>query len=58
MKFDQLHDGEWTRPIKKGYKIKCCRCGLVHTLDFRTVKRGNGISVEFRASRQKRRARA
>jgi hypothetical protein len=54
MIYHQLHDNDWVRPIKKGYRIKCCSCGLVHVLDFKTIKHGKGISVMFRARRDLR----
>lgn len=25
----------WVQPIEKGYKMSCCDCGLVHTMEFR-----------------------
>lgn len=30
--------GEWVQPVRRGYKMACCDCGLVHTMDFRVVK--------------------
>jgi hypothetical protein len=53
-KFTQVHDGEWVQPIRKGYKMCCCDCGLVHTLDFRIVSNGRGNYIQFRASRNNR----
>lgn len=50
MRFIQVYDGEWVRPRMTGWQMKCCDCGLVHTLQFRTV----GKHVEFRAWRQPR----
>ncbi|GAG45807.1 unnamed protein product, partial [marine sediment metagenome] len=32
----------------KGYRLKCCDCGLVHKFDFR-IKKG---TVQFRAFRK------
>lgn len=40
----------WIQPIRKGYKMACCDCGLVHNMDFR-VSDGR---VQFRASRNNR----
>lgn len=37
--------GEWVLPVRRGYKLACCSCGLVHRIDFRVRKR----RVEFRA---------
>lgn len=42
---------EWIQPIRKGYRMECCDCGLVHTLDFR-IYRGQ---VQFLARRDNRR---
>lgn len=33
-----LTDGEWIEIPKRGFKEQCCSCGLIHTVDFRTVK--------------------
>jgi hypothetical protein len=41
---------EWIRPIKNGWKLSCCDCHLVHTIDFRIV---NG-SIELRIMRDNR----
>ena len=30
--------GEWVQPVRRGYKLACCDCGLVHTMDFRIYK--------------------
>ena len=54
-KFKQEVAGEdgwtdWIQPVTKGYKMGCCDCGLVHTLDFR-VKGGR---AQFRVSRNNR----
>lgn len=50
MKYDTPKAGEWVQPIRKGYKMACCDCGLVHTLDFRLYKR----RIQFRAFRNNR----
>jgi hypothetical protein len=51
-KVDPLEDGwsEWQQPIRRGYKMACCDCGLVHTMDFR-IYEGR---VQFRAMRNNR----
>lgn len=41
---------EWQRPIRRGYKMCCCDCGLVHDVDFRVIKR----RAEFRVRRNNR----
>ena len=45
---------EWIRPIRKGYKLACCDCGLVHDFDFRIRKEWRGLVVEFKARRNQR----
>ena len=51
----QAVDREWIQPVKNGYLMGCCDCGLVHRMDFRIVSREkNGKTerkVQFRASR-------
>lgn len=42
--------GEWVQPVKKGYRMACCDCALVHTLDFR-IRAGK---IQFRAFRNNR----
>ncbi len=48
----QIIDGEWQRPVHRGYVVECCQCCARHVMDFR-VRKG---SVEFRATRIKQRA--
>jgi hypothetical protein len=50
MKYDQPEEAEWVRPVRKGYKMACCDCGLVHGLDFR-VKAGRAEFRVFRLAR-------
>lgn len=45
---------DWIQPVRKGYKMACCDCSLVHTLDFRIVKDGRGSRIQLRASRNNR----
>ena|ERR1035437_7004994 len=33
--YDEPEANEWILPVRKGYKIACCDCGLVHKIDFR-----------------------
>lgn len=49
-KYNEPKDGEWVQPVRKGYKMCCCDCGLVHNVDFR-VKDG---CIQFRVSRNAR----
>lgn len=41
---------DWIQPVREGYKMSCCDCGLVHTMDFRVF---NG-RAQFRAARNNR----
>jgi hypothetical protein len=43
-------EGEWVQPVRKGWRLACCDCGLVHTFDFR-IRKGH---IEFRAWRNNR----
>lgn len=38
------------QPVRKGCKMACCDCGLVHTINFRT-RRGR---IQFQAFRNNR----
>lgn len=62
-RYRQAHDGEWIQPRMRGYKLRCCDCGLVHTLNFRVIERGRigqlvnvvtGVKVLFQAERDER----
>jgi hypothetical protein len=46
--------GEWVQPVRKGYKMACCDCGLVHDMDFRIVKDHRGNFIQFRVARNER----
>lgn len=37
--------GEWIQPVRRGFRLACCDCGLVHTLNFRI----RGGHVQFQA---------
>ncbi len=50
VRFYQQSDGEWVQP-KRGFRMKCCDCGLVHRMEFRVRAR----RVQFRAFRVRRR---
>jgi len=56
-KYPSVHSGEWIQPIRKGYKMSCCDCGLVHRVNFRL--KGGRIQLQAfrdnRATGQKRR---
>ena len=46
----QAHDGDWFRPQRKDFKLACCDCGLVHTINFRIINR----HIELQFIRDKR----
>ena len=48
--YPNVESGEWIQPVRTGYKMRCCDCGLVHRLDFR-ILRGR---VQIRAQRDNR----
>jgi len=50
VKYAQVYDGEWVPLPRRGQKIVCCDCGLIHRIDVR-VKAGK---VQFRAFRDVR----
>lgn len=50
MKYTEPDNGEWVQPVRKGYKMMCCDCGLVHTLNFRVRKK----RAQFQAFRNQR----
>ena len=55
MRYHKQQDGEWVQPKTKGYKMACCDCGLVHTLNFRVIKYGgNRTKIQFQAFRNNR----
>lgn len=37
-RFVNVGPGEWQQPVRKGYKMACCDCGLVHNMEFRVHK--------------------
>jgi hypothetical protein len=49
-RYDRPKAGQWIQPVRRGYRMACCDCCLVHTLDFRIV---DG-RVQFRAFRNNR----
>jgi hypothetical protein len=48
MTYYKAQSGEWIQPLRRrGFKMGCCDCGLVHTVDFR-VRDGK---IQIRAER-------
>ena len=44
-------DAEWMQiKRQRGFKMRCCDCGLVHTMNFRLV----GRKIQFQAFRNAR----
>lgn len=54
MKYPLIESNQWVSPIKKGYRMRCCDCGLVHELDFKHVPYGSGRKILIRARRHER----
>lgn len=53
-KYPPVKSGEWIQPRRRGYRMCCCDCGLVHALNFRlhSTKRGKFIQMQaFRDNR-------
>lgn len=50
MRYKRVKDGEWQQPRRRGYKLGCCDCGLVHILNFRIY----GGRIQFQAFRANR----
>lgn len=45
----QIFAGEWVQPKRRGYKMECCDCGLIHRMNFRIKDR----HIQFQAFRDK-----
>lgn len=52
MRYKNVQENEWVKPVMKNYLMKCCDCGLVHELDFKVIKHARGHKVLFRARRR------
>jgi hypothetical protein len=50
MRYGKPEAGEWLQPVRKNYKMRCCDCALVHTINFR-IKNGR---VQLQAFRDER----
>jgi hypothetical protein len=50
VRYEQQYEGEWVQPVCKGYRMACCDCGLVHSMDFRVKEK----KIQFRAFRHAR----
>lgn len=49
--YDEPKANEWVQPVRRGYKMACCDCGLVHEMDFRITP---GNHIQFRVRRNNR----
>jgi hypothetical protein len=57
VKYPVIRDNQIVQPVRRGYRMACCDCGLIHELDFFVVKygkRGQFTKVRFRARRNNR----
>ena len=54
MKVIELKNGEWVVPKRRGYKMVCCDCGLVHRFNFKLVNTPIGKQIYFQAFRDNR----
>jgi len=53
VRYKQVLDGEWIRPRRKNYYVKCCDCGLVHKVDFKLIGPSKKRIIILRARRVK-----
>jgi len=54
MKYRKQQNGDWVKPLMRGYRMMCCDCGLVHVLNFRVIRWGCGHKVLFQVFRHNR----
>jgi hypothetical protein len=45
-----MKPGKWYRPVMKGFRLGCCKCGVLHRVDFKIEKDG----IAFRMWETKR----
>ena len=50
--YQQIVEGEWIEPSRKGFIDQCCDCHLVHVIDFEVVDKNKkkipGATVQFK----------
>lgn len=60
--YQQIHEGEWIEPTRKGFVDQCCDCHLVHVIDFAVVDKDKnpipGATVQFKLRVDRRRTAA
>jgi hypothetical protein len=49
MKYDQVFDGDWIKPLMSGWRMKCCSCSLIHIIKFKVERHGKRNTVLLRA---------
>lgn len=54
LKYESAYNGEWVQPVMKGFELECCRCGLIHKVNFRIVEKGSIKKVQFQAFKKKK----
>lgn len=53
-RYEKVTTSEWIRPKRRGYRMSCCDCGLVHELDFALIPWGRGKKIILRARRHEK----
>lgn len=52
--YETVRDSRWRTPVRKGYKLGCCDCGLIHRIDFRLVGPRHFRQIQLRYFRDER----
>lgn len=52
--YPKVKSGQWVSPVRRGYKMACCDCGLVHRMNFQLIPYGSGRKIIFQAFRDER----
>jgi hypothetical protein len=50
-RYTRVRDGQWVHPKRRGYKLMCCDCGLVHRVNFKIETKGERSFLSFQAFR-------
>ena len=50
----QAYEGDWILTRRKGDKIVCCDCGLVHRVKYKVATDGRAIKILWQMSRDER----
>lgn len=54
MRYRTIQDGEKIWPYRRGYRLACCDCALVHRINFYLEPYGRGQRIVFRIWRDER----